>query len=177
MKKSVWTRFAALFAALLLALIVAATPAEAARRVTVKRGTFTTSTAGVNKRAIPVKSGVTNLTIKKGQGYLKFMAPATKTYTFTFSRVRSKYVGASFVEIQMRSKILPKFTFLEKLETRGGESDTLWLSVNGYKDKHNKGVKRCLASRTGQIKLTKGEEIFFYFYNNSAKTTARLVIK
>lgn len=121
------------------------------------------------------------LTFKKGEGYVRFKAPKTKTYSFTFSNVKDKNRGVcAFVMVQKflpKTKYSPAYLRLAQVKTAGGKSNTLWLSVNGYKATGYKGTSKRLASRTGKIKLKKGEVIYLYFYNNSAKTTAKLNIK
>lgn len=175
MKKSLWMRLAAVFAVLMLAIAMA-TPAYAATK-TVKKQAFTTKTSVIKKKATTVKKGKTTLVVAKGQGYVKFKAPATKVYSFTFSGLKSKSAGSAFVEVQTQDKSSPSYSFLTDVKTQGGKHDTLWLSVSGYRDKYNKGVNKCIASRYGKKKLAKGQEIFFFFYNGSSKTTANLVIK
>lgn len=175
MKKGIWGRLAALFMVLALVMTFAATPAYAAAKKTVKKADFTTKTATIKKKATRVKKGTTKLTIKKGEGYLKFTAPSTKTYSFKFSNVKCSYGASAFVEVQTQDSYDPSYSFLTKVKTKGGKSDTLWLSIGGYTS--GSGVNKRLASRTGKIKLKKGQDIYFYFYNGTRKSTCTLKIK
>jgi hypothetical protein len=143
----------------------------------VNKQSFTTTTKVIEKKATTVKKGTTKLTIKKGQGYIKFKAPATKKYTFTFSNTKSSIKGSSFVEIQKKDASSPKYSFLYDVKTKGGKANTLWLGVNGYKSSTGDLVGRCLPTRSAVVKLKKGQSLYFYFYNGSSKTTSTLKIK
>ena len=154
-----------------------AVPASAATKKTVKKQTFTTKTSTIQQKAATVQKGTTKLTIKKGQGYIKFVAPKSKKYSFTFSKLKSKNGVSAFIECQTKSKSNSSYSFFQEVKTKGGKTNTLWMSVNGYKDRNHKGVDKCLATRTATVKLSKGQAIFFYFYNGSEKTTCNLKIK
>lgn len=163
--------------ALMLVATFAATPAYAAAKKTVKKQGFTTSLAKVKKKAAKVKRGTTSLTIKKGKGWLKFKAPKTKTYTFTFSDVKSaEFSSNAFVGVYKVAKYSSSSVASVKVKTKGGKSNTLWLSCNGYAHA-NEMLERPIAKRSGKIKLAKGEWVYLYFYNNDVKTTANLTIK
>jgi len=158
-----------------LALLPGAAQAITTKGVT-KCG-FTTETSVIKKKATTVKKGATKIVVKKGQGYVKFKAPKTAKYAFTFSDLKSstKYSSYGFVEFQTPDKRSPKYSFLTDLSTAGGKTDALKLTINGAKSSGT-GVYKYLAKRTGKIKLTKGQWAFFYFYNSSNKTTAKLTI-
>ena len=154
--------------------------ADAVMKRTVKKQTFTTTTSTIVKKAVAVKKGTTNFTVSKGQGYMKFTAPKTKTYTFTFSNIKDSrsYTHTSFIEIQTKDKEYPSSSFMTKAATKGGKNNTLWLGVNGaYTRNSKKTVDKAYASRYAKIKLNKGQQIYFYFYNMDNKTTGKLVIK
>ena len=156
-----------------------ATPVLAAASKTVKKSTFTTSTSTIEKKATKVKKGTTNLTFSKGEGYIKFVAPKTKTYKFTFSKCTSKQFSSNaFIAVQTPSKTSSKYSFYTDVKTKGGKYDTLWLSMNGYKHTDGKILYRPLASRTATIKLKKGQKIYFHLYTGtSKKASMKLVIK
>ena len=118
MKKGILGRLAALFMALALVMTFAATPAYAAAKKTVKKTDWTFEIATIQKRATQVKKGTTKLTIKKGEGYLKFTAPSTKTYSFKFSDVKSSFGASAFVEVQTQDSYDHSYSFLTKVKTK-----------------------------------------------------------
>ncbi len=143
----------------------------------VKKQTFSTRTNTIKKKAATVKKGTTKLVIKKGEGYVKFKAPKTKYYKFTFSNFKSKKFSSNgFIYIQKPDKYSPEYSWQENVKTKGGKSTTLWMSVNGYKHS-GKLLYRPLAKRTGKIKLKKGETVYIYFYFSSSKHTGKVSIK
>lgn len=151
--------------------------ADAAAKKTVKNQDFTTTTSTINKKAAVVKKGTTTLTFTKGQGYVKFTAPATKTYTFTFSNMTGKDVYTAFVEVQMKDKYSPKYSFMTQVTTKGGKSNTLWLLHKSKSYKGGKVISRPLKTRSGKIKLKKKQVIYFYFYNGQHKGSVKLNVK
>ena len=164
---------------LIAVMICSSLSVAAAAKKTVKNSKFLTSTSATNKKAAVVKKGTTNLTFTKGQGYVKFKAPKTKTYSFTFSNLTGgKYDSFTFVSVQKKYSSNKKYITLTKVKTAGGRTDFLNLSVNGKKDNINsKTIDKYLAKRTGKIKLKKGEEIYFHLSNSGSKTKMKLVIK
>lgn len=157
-----------------------AVPASAAtKKKTVKKQGFTTETKTVEKKAATVKKGTTKLTIKSGCGFIKFKAPKTKKYKFTFSQVKDKdnYGGSAFVGMLKKSKYSSSSITYTDVSTKGGKYNTLWLSVNGGKYNDENVKTRPIATRSGSLKLKKGEMFYMYFYNGSNKTTCKLVIK
>ena len=171
---------AKILAVLMGVLVALALLPGAAQAITTKgvpECKFQTKTATIQKKATTVKKGTTKIVVKKGQGYVKFKAPKTAKYAFTFSGLKSstKYSSYGFVEFQTPDKRSPKYSFLTDLSTAGGKSNALMLTINGAKSSGT-GVNKYLPKRTGKIKLTKGQWAFFYFYNSSAKTTAKMTI-
>lgn len=169
----------ALFLALTVAATLALPSAAFAATKTVKGCDFQTSTKVAKKKATTVKKGTTKLNVKKGQGYVKFKATKTKKYSFTFSKVTSKgFSSNAFVEVQSASKNYPSsITFLD-VKTKGGKTNTLWLTANGYSPSGT-GTYKTLPSRTAKVKLKKGQWVYFYIYNgaNGNKTSMQLKIK
>ena len=176
MKKIIRRCFVLMLVAVMLTGAMSVSTFAAAKK-TVKKQTFDTKTKTIEKKATKVKRGTTNLTISKGEGYIKFVAPKTKTYSITFSNVKTKNGGSAFVEIQTRDADSPSYSFMTKVKTKGGKSNALWLSVNGTKFTERDVLERPLAKRTGKIKLKKGQPVYMYFYSGTKKTTAKLVIK
>ena len=164
--------------ALVVALAFMPLPAQAASK-SVSKQTFSTKVETVHKKAATVKKGTTKLTYKKGVGYIKFKAPATKTYTFKFTSVKSKkFSSATYVSMYTPSKFKPGILAVKKMKTKGGKYNTLWLAANGYKHSGGKLLYRPLATRTGKVKLKEGQWVYLYMGNESGgKTTAKLTIK
>ena len=169
-----------LMLAMVLVVGTMAIHTNAASSKTVKKQTFTCTTKVIDKRATRVYRGTTNLTFSAGEGYVKFVAPKTKTYYFTFSNIKDKrkYGSYTSISIQTRDKKSPKYSFLTKVSTKGGKSSFLSMTVNGQKNTTSgKVVNRYLKSRTGSIKLKKGQVVYLRMMNSGSKTTAKLVIK
>ena len=85
-----------------------------------------------------------------------------------------------YVTFMRRDSVSPKYSysFNTKLKTKGGKDSTLWLSVNGADFSSNSNLlSRPIASRTGKIKLKKGESIYMYVYFGGRPAKAKLVIK
>lgn len=171
----------AVFMALAVAIAFVPSLAYATSSKTVGKTGFTTTVKTIEKKAKTVKKGTTKLTYSKGQGYIQFKAPKTATYSFTFSKVKAtkKTANNAFVEFQKKDSSSPKYAFLTDVKTKGGKTDTLWLSVNGAKFSggYYTALDKPIASRTGKIKLKKGEKLYLYFYNSTGKTTTTLKIK
>ena len=176
--KKFMRRSVALLMMLTMILAATSTTFAAAKTKTVKNRAFTTSTSVINKSAIKVKNGTNKLYVKKGQGYIKFVAPKTKTYSFTFSNCKSKKDNNNgFIAIQTPDKSYPESSYYTEVRTKGGKYDSLWLSVNGHKFTTGDLVTRPIATRTGKIKLKKGAVIYMYFYFGNNPTNTKLVIK
>lgn len=165
-----------------------AVTADAAMKRTVKLKTFTTTSRVVNKAASKVKKGTTTLVFPKSEGFLKFVAPATKTYSFTFSNLKDKKDTYGFVKFLKKKKHIPgqsdDFNDLKILDiaTKGGKDECLYIASTGLpEDNTGPVISRYLHKRTGKIKLRKGE-VLYIFYSGRAgvklrKNTMKLVIK
>ena len=140
--------------------------AQAATK-SVKNCDFTTTTKTINKKALKVKKGTTKLSLNSGQGYIRFIAPKTKTYSFTFSNLKSKkssYGLTAFVEFQTPDKSMPQYSFMMRdVATQGGKTSTLWLASKEWNGTSKKLVDKPLKKRTGKVKLTKGTNLYLYF--------------
>ena len=178
MKKTLKRSLVMILATVLLIGTFAVT-ADAAMKRTVNKQSFTTKTSTANKKSATVKKGTTTLTYKKGEGYIKFVAPKTKKYTFTFSDYKLKGTTCGHIGIMMKDKDFPTSVTFTEASTKGGKSDTLWMCSAGFPEtKTGKTVDRYLHKRLATIKLKKGEVIYFYFYSVAKqKTTMKLVIK
>ena len=174
---SSFSKFLCVFLAVAVAFAFMPSPAFAASSKSVSKQTFTTKSATVHKKAVTIKKGTTKLTYKAGVGYVKFKAKKTKTYSFTVSSVKSKkFSSATYVSFYTKSAYKSKSLASKKVSTKGGKNNTLWLSCNGYSHS-GKLIYRPLATRTGKVKLKKGQWIYLYLGNESGgKTTLTMKV-
>ena len=176
MKRHVRHLLAALVLVMLAGVLYAA-PAQAAKK-TVKKCGFVTETAKADKAATIVKKGTTDLTFKKGTGYIKFVAPSTKKYTFTFSKLKCGGYGYfTFVTAQTKSAADSKSLAFKDMKTKGGKDHFLYLSLNNYKASDADLAKKYIAKRSATVTLKKKQAIYFQLDNAPEKTTMRVVIK
>ena len=164
----------------MLAVVMALVPAAAyaVTTKTVKSQSFTTSTKTIKKKATSInKRGTYKVTFKSGQGYIKFKAPATKTYTFTISNVKcSKFSSSAYWYIQTIDEKYPKNSLTNILKTNGGKASAFWNGVNGYSSSTGEKKYQNLKSRFAKIKLVKNQFAFLYLNDVSGKATANLKI-
>ena len=126
----------------------------------------------IDKKASKVKKGTTILTIPKGNGYIKFVAPATKTYKFTFSNIKDKKskIASVIITPLMKYDFKPQYCVSVDVSTKGGITSSLRLFCKDYPvpEKNRKiDSDTYLKSRTAKIKLKKGEIIYFEYYRMS----------
>jgi hypothetical protein len=170
--------------ATVIALFTPVTAQAKTRNITINHS-FTTSTAEANKCAKKVKTGTYNITLKRGgsfySGYLKFVAPKSKTYTITVSNLKSNdNMFANGIASTMKvSSSFPNSIVYVDIKSKGAD-EKHGLRIGTYTDKDFL-QKRCPLKRTGKIKLSKGEVLYLY-YNfsggmNSTKLTSKLTIK
>lgn len=170
-----------LFLAFVFAFGLMAVTASAAKKIPVKKlknQGFTTTKSVANKKAVSVKKGT--YTIKMGtksSGYLKFKAPKTKSYKFTFSKLKTNTsYTCGHAYIMTDSKYGNGYITYATMKTQGGSNSVLWLATkNSSTSVHKKD--RFLASRYGTIKLTKGQVVYIYLNIVNPKTSLRLNIK
>ena len=178
MKKKLKRLLAFTLAAVLLTGTFSVT-ADAAAKRTVKKQIFTAMAHKVDKNAAKVKKGTTTLVYKTSEAYVKFVAPAAKTYTFTFSDYKIKGESRGCIYACKKDKRDPGYLSYLTMSTKGGKADALWMASKGIKeDKKTALVKRHLHKRSTKIKLKKGEAVYFYFYGGlPGKATMKLNIK
>ncbi len=171
--------FAAVLAILMVLAVTPATAFAATRKVTVKASKWTLSASTIEKKAAVVKKGTSRLTCPKGDGWIMFTAPASKTYTFTFSNfksVKQPSVLCTFGVMQRRSSYPSKVSY-RMVKTQGGKSDFLRVNVdNNDWSSIEKKVNRYLNKRSAKIFLKRGQKIYFYC-NSSNKIKGTLTIK
>ena len=181
-KKKIRYGLAAMLA-ILVAWALVPTHALAATKTVKSTGFLNGDAAAILKRDAVVKKGTTKLTFSKTSGWVSFLAPATKTYTFTLSGLKSpsKQCQSVAVSTYLRETKSNPYVLNKKVATKGGKTDALYLAVNGTKFTAKvcpQVLSRPLATRTAKVKLKKGQRIFF-FANcwQSAKFSAKLVVK
>lgn len=142
-----------------------------------KKQGFTTTTAVANKKALAVKKGTTIVKLSgKGNGYLKFRAPKAKTYSFTLSNIKSGTGGytCGYFYVMRKYGSSNQYIGQEPLKTYGGKSTALYLSTRN--ESSGKKAFQYRTSRTGKIRLNKGEVVYLYF-SFYAKDSLKLKIK
>ena len=162
---------------LIAVMICSSLSTAAAAKKSVKTQVFTTKTSVAQKRATTVTKGTTVLTFNGGRGYIRFKAPATKTYTFTFSNIKDteKHVVMS-IGVQKPNKGDKSHLNLVDVRTQGGKNCFLKMAANGYRDKYGSGTNKYLTTRSCKVKLQKGQVLYFHFGTWKTKHTATLKI-
>ena len=160
----------------------------------VKNSSETTSLTTASKNATTVTKGTTRLRIAGGRGFVKFTAPKTGTYSFMVSNVQGqKKMNAcasvgTYIAVPPQKlwtgKVLAGYLKEVTVSTAGGRASYLRLISNkkmtrsSGQNRYLSGTRKYLPSRTGTIKLNKGQTIYLYFSNlGDGRTTANLVIR
>lgn len=146
------------------------------------------------KKAKAVKAGTTVVTIgdatktKANNGYVKFKAPATKTYKFTLSNIRryGKKSTNDVITTYAGFRTATQYGGYNTLKFKQNKKDTYSLYLCSVKSRNialkygNKTVTAYtpLPSRTVSFKLKKGETIYIGLSNiNRYKLSYDLKIK
>jgi len=157
-------------------------PAQADAAVTkVKKQSFTTSPSVANKKATKIKKGKTYTLQFSPEGFVKFTAPKTKTYKFTFSNLKSvgksgSDINHSYITFYM-NKYGTSLSGVTSVKTKGGTTSTLWVCTKySYSLSRVSTVRTgtSLPTRTGSVKLAKGQTIYLYFHS---QYTSRVNLK
>lgn len=114
------------------------------------------------KKATKIKkTGRYALTLKNGAGIIKFTAKKTKTYSFTFSNLKSSEVQDLGCVIGICNA---SATAWKDLSTKEGTRPRLPLvsasMANGKQFKFDGYTYRSLKTRTGKLKLKKGQSVY-----------------
>ncbi|WP_029323769.1 hypothetical protein [Butyrivibrio sp. AE3004] len=124
---------------------------------------FETTTSIIDANATPVSKGNYKFKLKKigydGRAYIKFTAPATKTYKFTLNNLRSnngKY-ACGFYYIMKTDPNHPEICSQTDVQTKGGNRHDLFFASKKTKD------KQFITKRTASVPLTQGETIYVHF--------------
>lgn len=154
------------------------TPVQAAKTVSAKANW---------KKAPAVKRGTTCVVSRKNNSYIKFKAPAKKTYTITISNVstlKKQNPDIALGNFYVMKKISsPYSTYLisQKVKTNGGKGNTLFMATNYSYENFHKYSKvnstSYLARRYAKIKLKKGESLYFKYFHTDGSSRYTINIK
>lgn len=135
------------------------------------------------KKFVTVKKGTTTLklgTVKntyssRGEGYAYFKVPKTGIYSFKFSNLTpAKKVSYSNGFVGFYKNNNGYFSTISNLKTKGGKSYALHIA-NKNNQRSSIEATSDLKTRTGKVKLKKGEKVYMYFYFD-AKASIKLNI-
>lgn len=157
---------------LVIGLVPSTAQAATSNKKVTKCNSFETAT--VNKKATKVTRGTTRLTYKAARGYVKFTAPASKTYKLTLSKLSNSSMPYGFCGWAWicKSNNYGRLAY-QTVKTNGGKAFTLWVGSTKFTDKKaTKTINRCIRTRSARISLNKGETIYILFssYKNSKLT-------
>ncbi len=157
-------------------MLVGMTPVMAsAKTVKLKGAGFTTSTGVAEAVAKPVKSGKMTVKVpKKGSGFLKFVAPASKAYSFTISNIKSSRYNCGYFYLMTTYGRDNSSITMNKVATQGGENSSLYIATKN--SRYGNKVYRNLKKRTGNIFLQQGQTVYIYI-SMVKKCTLQLKIK
>ena len=154
-------------------------PSQAATRK-VKNQDFTSTISTVKKKAVTAKKGTQTVKLLGSGGFLKFKAPKTKTYTFTGYGVKKPSGEYSsygyFYLMTVSGSGSYKYLKINNVKTKGGKNTALYINSNKNSTSGKKAT-RSLKSRSGSIKLKKGQTVYIYSWFTSKKTSYKLKIK
>ena len=173
-----------ILALVLAAAICAVTVFSGVNTIDAQAATKKVTTSGKFKSAVPkkaptVKKGTTVVTLKKAAGFVKFKAPSTKSYKFTFSKLSGPNGFTSSFTSFLGANENGKLTFVP-VKTYGGKNTALFLSSKKVSTQLTNAKKKdyFLTSRTATVKLKKGQTVYIYTEaTGGKKTTYTLKIK
>lgn len=181
-RKSVW---AVLFT-LMLALALVPSEALATTTRTVKNLPGSTTNATAMQKATRIKKGAQILKFQKGSGLgvMKFTAPTTKTYAFTFTNVNSpsKYTAGSVQFYTMTASSHNRLT-IKLSEGKRTIAPLCSASLaDGSKYTSGNATFKRLKTRTVKLRINKGKTVYLLsmFMNQNQNPVAakcKLVIK
>lgn len=154
--------------------------AQAATK-TVKNIKYSTElTSKIKKYATVVKKGTTTLKVTNS-GFLKFKVPATKTYTFTFSKQTEpdgQYNNGYAYIKRIRTNSYNGKQYLDslKFKTQGGKTSSAYFNSKASGTTSSVTTGSFIPKRSCKVKLKKGETVYLYLYF-AHKGSIRLNIK
>jgi hypothetical protein len=151
---------------------------------TVKEISYGAKKNTVAEKATKVKKGKTTLIVS--QGWAKFKAPKTKTYTFTLSNVASMGVNPAS-DINNGYFVLGtfkgKYFWSKRIKQNGKKVGSAYVctpyswSLQSESVKANPTGYTSLPSRSAKLKVRKGGTIYLYFWFVKKPVSAVLTIK
>ena len=138
--------------------------AQAATKTLKKIKYSPTLTNAISSKATLIKKGTTKLNTK-GSGYAKFVVPATKKYTFTFSGLRSgngSYnVGHGYIMLPETYTYSSTVSLADQtFKTTGGSVSTAYFASKSSTASDKKYAS--LAVRPCSLVLQKGQTVYIY---------------
>lgn len=173
---------------ILLCFMVAAlsfgTMSTYAATKTVKEISYGAKRTKVVKKATKVKKGKTTLIVS--QGWAKFKAPKTKTYTFTLSNVATKGANPAS-DINNGYFVLGSFKgnyfWSKRIKQNGKKVGSAYVctpyswSLQADSIKAHPTGYTSLPSRSAKVKVRKGATLYMYFWFVKKPVSAVLTIK
>jgi len=152
-----------------------------AKTVVVKTTQYTSKVGRVNKRAKAVKRGTT--TLKTSGGFVKFTAPKTKVYTFTFSNVAT--VGADPAKDinnghAYLETVRHNYLSSNQVKTNGGKAYSLYMCTPyswSLGSTQTVSYTTSIPQRFGRLKLNKGQTVYIYTWFVDKPCMVDLTIK
>ena len=142
----------------------AAVTGEAAVRV-LKDQEYTTSAEAASKAAKTVKRGSHRVRLSSsgsGCGFLKFTADESRKYTFSFSKLSTKYpYNCGHVYLMSEAGTDGKTLKKTIVRTQGGKAESIYIATQ--KDAAGDKLTKHLKSRYAKVTLKKGQAIYIYF--------------
>ena len=173
--KKTFKRILVLLLTVTMMMSMASVSTFAATKKTVKKSGFVTDYTKINKVSTKLKKrGTYRLTVKGSEGYIRFKAPKTKKYTFTFSNISVKdnynsSCGSIAVQKPYKSNGRVYLT-LADVKTQGGKSDFLKVKTRRF-SLTGDGVNAYRTTRSCKVKMKKGAYIYFHVNIVSTKNT------
>ena len=178
-------RLGAMLMSLMLVMSLVPTSASAAtwKKTTLRKVTSSSVSTNVKRATTIKKLGRYKLVMKGGTGVIKFVAPKTKTYTFTFSNMKSSEVDDVACVIGLCST---SGVYRSSIKTNEGTRPRLPLVssslANGKTINLDGYSYRLLKTRYGKVKLKKGQKVCIVLWardleDNDVPTTLRLRIQ
>ena len=132
----------------------------------------------IAQKATVVKKGTTTLSIKE-KGYVKFVVPKTKKYTFTFSGMRSSRssynCGYAYIDLPVANEYSSEINLDHQyFNTKGGSASTAWFASRSSSGGDKKLAY--LSVRSCSLVLQKGQTLYIYI-SSANKGSINLKIK
>ena len=117
--------------------------------------------------AATVGRGLTKLSSKGAEGYIKFKAPKTATYTFTFSDFRREKSSWGYLDLYGNLYLQDGLGRHLTATTQGGKTDAFRVASKGYAETSGGMLQRSLASRYVKTRIKKGATVYFYIWTTA----------